>query len=275
MDMIKQLWDLKNHVVVITGGAGLLGIKHAEAIAEMGGIPVLLDVNSTELEQAKHKLQETFGGDVLTYVCDITNDAQVRETLASILKCYNRVDVLINNAAVNPKLESDNQHFSRFENFTVTQWVAEMNVGLTGSFLCSQVFGSFMAKREKGVIINVASDLGIIAPNQSLYKIDGVENDLQPVKPVSYSVIKHGLIGLTRYLATYWADKGVRCNALAPGGVYNGQNEVFVKRIKDLIPMKRMATPDEYKSSIVFLASEASSYMTGSVLIIDGGRSCW
>jgi NAD(P)-dependent dehydrogenase (short-subunit alcohol dehydrogenase family) len=275
MDKMNQLWNLKNRVVVITGGAGLLGMKHAEAIIEMGGIPILLDVNAQELQDARQRFKETSNADVLTYVCDITEKNCVQETLEDILKHHQHVDVLINNAAINPKIESGDQHFSRFENYASDQWMKEINVGLTGAFLCAQAFGSVMAKRKKGVIINVASDLGLIAPNQSLYKEEGLPDDRQPVKPITYSVIKHGLIGLTRYIATYWADQGIRCNALAPGGVFNGQDEVFVKRIQDLIPMRRMANADEYKSSIVFLASDASSYMTGSVLVVDGGRTCW
>ena len=272
---MKHLWNLKNHVAVITGGVGLLGVKHAEAIAEMGGIPILLDVNSLALDRVKQNLENKFGVDVLTYVCDITDKIQVTETLNNILKHRTSIDILINNAAINPKLELGKQHFLRFENFDLDQWIKEINVSLTGAFLCAQVFGNEMTKKKKGVIINVASDLGLIAPNQSLYREEGLADDKQPVKPVTYSVIKHGLIGLTRYLATYWADKGIRCNALAPGGIFNGQDEIFVKRIQELIPMKRMATVDEYKASIVFLASEASSYMTGSILVVDGGRTCW
>ena len=220
----------------------------------MGGIPILLDVNSQSLEEAKQIIEKAYGCEVLTYLCNITVKGQVQEALTDILKHYNHIDVLINNAAINPKLEAESQRFSRVENFKLSQWAMELNVGLTGAFLCAQVFGSFMAKQGKGVIINIASDLGLIAPNQSLYKIEGIENDLQPVKPVTYSVIKHGLIGLTRYIATYWADKGIRCNALAPGGVYTGQDEIFIKRIREIIPMGRMAKIDEYKSSIVFFS---------------------
>jgi NAD(P)-dependent dehydrogenase (short-subunit alcohol dehydrogenase family) len=130
-----------------------------------------------------------------------------------------------------------------------------------------------MAKSGSGVILNIASDLSVISPDQRLYRKPGVAEDQQPVKPVTYSVVKHGLIGLTRYLATYWADKGVRVNAISPGGVYAGQPEEFVARLADLIPMGRMATLDEYKAAIVFLCSQASSYMTGQNIVIDGGRT--
>ena len=132
-----------------------------------------------------------------------------------------------------------------------------------------------MAERGSGVIVNIASDLGVIAPDQRLYRREGIAPDLQPVKPVTYSVVKTGLIGLTRYLATYWGDRGVRCNALSPGGVENGQPEDFVARLSSLIPMGRMARADEYQGALLFLCSDASSYMNGQNLVIDGGRSCW
>jgi NAD(P)-dependent dehydrogenase (short-subunit alcohol dehydrogenase family) len=144
-----------------------------------------------------------------------------------------------------------------------------------GAFLCSRVFGTEMARRKSGVILSIASDLAVIAPDQRLYREPGLAESEQPVKPVTYSVVKSGLIGLTRYLATYWNDSGVRANAISPGGVYNHQPEDFVERLSQLIPMGRMAHADEYKGAILFLCSDASSYMTGANLIVDGGRSCW
>jgi NAD(P)-dependent dehydrogenase (short-subunit alcohol dehydrogenase family) len=146
-------------------------------------------------------------------------------------------------------------------------------VGLTGAFLCSKIIGTEMARRKNGVILNVASDLAVIAPDQRLYRNDGLPDDQQPVKPVTYSVVKTALVGLTRYLATYWADAGVRVNAISPGGVFNGQSDEFVTRLSALIPLSRMADVDEYKGAILFLCSDASSYMTGANLVIDGGRS--
>jgi NAD(P)-dependent dehydrogenase (short-subunit alcohol dehydrogenase family) len=186
------------------------------------------------------------------------------------------VDILINNAANNPRVEQDaGVNFSRLENFPIEQWSADLAVGLTGAFLCSQVFGSEMARRGHGVIVNVASDLALIGPDQRLYRKAGLPEHLQPVKPVTYSVVKSGLLGLTRYLATYWADKGIRVNAISPGGVYNGQPDEFVAKLSSLIPMGRMASVGEYGGAILFLCSDASSYMTGANLVIDGGRTCW
>ena len=150
-----------------------------------------------------------------------------------------------------------------------------MRISLTGAFLCSQVFGCAMADRGSGVILNISSDLGIIAPDQRIYRQDDVAEEMQPAKPVTYSVAKHGIIGLTKFLATYWADAGIRVNAICPGGVYNGQPDEFVDKLTALIPMRRMADEDEYKAAVLFLISDASTYMTGSVLSIDGGRTCW
>ena len=179
--------------------------------------------------------------------------------LKKVFNCLNdnkiKIKILINNAAIDPKVSNnlENLETSRIENFDLKQWNLELDVGLKGSFLCSQVFGSDMAKTNSGgVIINVASDLSIFSPDQRLYRKNDVLEDMQPVKPVTYSVIKHGLVGLTKYLATYWADKGVRCNALSPGGVLGRQNDQFVKKLNALIPLGRMAKKNEYRAAIQF-----------------------
>lgn len=189
---------------------------------------------------------------------------------------HGRVDILINNAARNPKVETaGDKDFSRLEHFPWEQWQLDLNVGLGGAFNCAKVFGARMARQGSGVIVNIASDLGVIAPDQRLYRVPGRDSEQQPVKPVTYSVVKHGLIGLTKYLATYWCEQGVRCNALSPGGVYAGQNDVFVSKLSQLIPLGRMADADEYRGAIAFLCSDASSYMNGANLVVDGGRSAW
>ena len=167
--------------------------------------------------------------------------------------------------------DSGDANFSRLENFPPDQWQKDIDVGLGGAFNCSRVYGAHMANAGRGVIVNIASDLGVIAPDQRLYRVAGRPEHLQPVKPVTYSVVKHGLIGLTRYLATYWCDKGVRCNALSPGGVYAGQDDVFVSSLANLIPMGRMAQPDEYRGAIAFLCSDLASYVTGIELNVSGG----
>lgn len=189
-----------------------------------------------------------------------------------------RIDILVNNAAIDPKVKKGHGiiETSRIENFSIDQWNLQVAVGLTGAFLCSQVFGTLMAADNKGgVILNIASDLSAISPDQRLYRKNGLADELQPVKPVTYSVIKAGLVGLTRYLATYWADKGVRANALSPGGIYNGQGDEFVQRLTSLIPLNRMADANEYRAAVQFLCSDASAYMNGQNIIMDGGRSVW
>jgi NAD(P)-dependent dehydrogenase (short-subunit alcohol dehydrogenase family) len=207
---------------------------------------------------------------------DITRPTDVEVLLRNVLQRYHRVDILINNAANNPTMaDPSDLAGTRFENFSLAHWASDLAVGLTGAFLCSQVIGAEMARRKQGVIVNIASDLAVIAPDQRLYRQQGLPEDQQPVKPVTYSVVKTGLLGLTRYLATYWADCGVRVNAVSPGGVYNGQSDDFVARLSSLIPMGRMARRDEYQAAILFLCSDASSYMTGANLVIDGGRTCW
>jgi NAD(P)-dependent dehydrogenase (short-subunit alcohol dehydrogenase family) len=274
--MKKDLFDLTDRVAIITGGAGQLGQQHAEVIAGAGGIPVLADIHLDEVDPRSPAFKEHFGQQACAIQTDITSPKSVRALLEEVLKRYGRVDALINNAANNPKMEKTAEvEFSRLENFPLKQWEADLSVGLTGAFLCSQVIGTEMAKHKRGVIVNVASDLAVIAPDQRLYRKAGLPADQQPVKPVTYSVVKTGLIGLTRYLATYWADAGIRVNAISPGGVYNNQPDDFVSRLANLIPLGRMANADEYQAAILFLCSDASSYMTGSNLVIDGGRSCW
>jgi len=272
----KTIFDLSGRVAVITGGAGLLGQQHAEAIAAVGGIPVLLDLRFDKPELKPDRLKERFGPKAMAIVTDITKPASIQSVRDQILQVLGRIDILINNAANNPKMESSSSvNFSRLENFPLEQWESDLSVGLTGAFLCAQVFGEVMARQTKGVIVNVASDLAVIAPDQRLYRENGLPAELQPVKPVTYSVVKSALVGLTRYLATYWCEQGVRCNAISPGGVYNGQPEKFVQRLSQLIPLGRMARLDEYQGAIIFLCSDASSYMSGSNLVVDGGRSCW
>ena len=275
--MDKNIFDITGRVAVITGGGGLLGFQHAAAIAGFNGVPVLVDVSIAGMQANQARLKEECGIEVQVVETDITQLPQVEAALATVLGRHHRVDILINNAARNPKVgESSGVNFSRLENFPVDQWELDMAVGLTGAYYCSRVFGLHMASAGNGgSIVNIASDLGVISPDQRLYQVDGLAAHLQPVKPVTYSVIKHGLIGLTKYIATYWCDQNVRCNALSPGGVFDGQNEVFLSRLIERIPMGRMARPDEYRGAIAFLCSDASSYLNGANLVIDGGRSIW
>jgi len=269
-------FSLAGRVAVITGGAGLLGKQHAAAIASAGGTVVLADVSPERVEHAASEHARQFATPVLGTNVDITNPHEVSSLRDRVLERFGRVDILINNAANNPKMDgSGKAELGRLEDFPLASWQADLDVGLTGAFLCSQAIGTEMAKKRRGVILNVASDLAVIAPDQRIYRQPGKAENLQPVKPVTYSVVKTGLIGLTRYLATYWADAGVRVNAISPGGVFAGQPKEFVDQLSSRIPLGRMARVDEYQGAILFLCSDASSYMTGANLIVDGGRSCW
>jgi NAD(P)-dependent dehydrogenase (short-subunit alcohol dehydrogenase family) len=275
---VKQSLDLTGRVVVITGGCGLLGLQHAEAVAEFGASPVIVDLDQDRAREVAEEITRTFGVAALGLGVDITEQQAVETMRHMVLDRFGRVDVLINNAANNPKVEvasTSITHWSRIEVLPLEVWNQDLAVGVTGAFLCSRALGTEMATVGRGVILNIASDLGLIAPDQRIYRNPGETAMTQGVKPVTYSVVKAGLIGLTRYLATYWSYAGVRCNALAPGGVAAGQDAAFVERLTNLIPMGRMADRDEYKAAVVFLTSDASSYMTGAVISMDGGRTVW
>ena len=255
---------------------GLLGKKHVLAILSEGGRAGLIDIDSTQMEKFIRELPKNQRNNVVTIKCDISQENEVKQAASSISRTFGAVHGLVNNAAINASVENNLDRFERFETITYNSWKEELDIGLWGSILCSRIFGSLMIEGGiKGSIVNISSDHGLIAPNQDLYKIDGLLNDEQPVKPVTYSVIKHGLIGLTRYLATYWSASGIRINTLCPGGVLNNQNDQFISRINSLIPLGRMANPNEYWGALIFLLSDESSYMTGSTMVVDGGRSVW
>lgn len=283
----RDLFLLDGRVVVITGGAGLLGVEHARAIHAFGGIPVLADLDEKSARAAARRV----GPRAIGLGMDVTREESVRRVLRELLRRFRRVHVLVNNAARNPKVEASHSAggsskcevrstnrvsaSGRLEDLELEDWNLDLAVGLTGAMLCSRVFGAHMAARGGGVILNIASDLALIGPDQRLYAKAGFPASKQPKKPVSYSVVKSGLLGLTRYLATYWADRGVRVNALCPGGVENAQPPEFLRRISALIPLGRMARQDEYRGVVIFLCSEASSYMNGAVISADGGRTAW
>jgi NAD(P)-dependent dehydrogenase (short-subunit alcohol dehydrogenase family) len=277
--MAFEKFNLSGKTALITGAAGMLGIEHAAALLDSGAQVVLTDISEAALLSTHVDLAQYFDTTKInTKVMDVADPKRVRAVAEGLWAAGVRIDILVNNAAIDPKVKGEQGvlETSRLENFPLDQWDLQMSVGLTGAFLCSQVFGTAMAKDSKGgVILNIASDLSVFSPDQRLYRKQGLDENIQPVKPVTYSVIKAGLVGLTRYLATYWADKNVRCNALSPGGVYNGQGDEFVKRLSSLIPLGRMATKDEYRAALQFLCSDASSYMNGQNVVMDGGRSAW
>lgn len=272
---LPKHFDMSGKSALITGGAGLLGIQHAIALLEIGASVHLTDVNAKNLAIAKNKINNR---KLSTSILDVTDRSSILELSNIFTNEGSRIDVLINNAAIDTKVKNKHQSgvHGRLSAITENQVLNEISVGLIGALNCSIAFGEKMAvDSQGGVILNIASDLSVISPDQRLYFSGGLMENQQMVKPVTYSIVKTGLIGLTRYLATYWLDKNIRCNAISPGGVFNGQNKEFVERISRKIPLGRMAHEDEYRGAIQFLCSDASSYLNGQNIVIDGGRSCW
>jgi NAD(P)-dependent dehydrogenase (short-subunit alcohol dehydrogenase family) len=271
------MFSLKDKIIIVTGASGLLGREHVKAILNAGGIPILLDLNQNVLDSQVNELKQIYNQPISGYAVDITDEDKVRSNCEEIVLKYHKIDGLVNNAANNPKVEqSDDINFSRLENFPVSIWDKDLDVALKGTFLCTKYYGFEISKNiDGGSIVNISSDLGLIAPDQRLYRINGLKESLQPVKPITYSVVKTGIIGLTRYVSTYWPEKNVRCNAICPGGVENNQNQDFVDELIKRIPMNRMAKQDEYQGIVIFLLSKASSYINGAIISADGGRTAW
>jgi len=273
--MSTSMFSLTGSHYIVTGSSGLLGQQHCLSIAEAGGTPIMIDLDIEQSSTLAKSIHNEFNLTPLVFKADISREDELQVLLSSIIDL--NVAGLINNASRNPTVSSSGVLFSnRIEDFSIDEWNRDLSVGLTGSFLCTKTFSPLIYNSSKsGSIVNISSDLGLIAPNQSLYSDIPPTRPDSTVKPVTYSVIKSALIGLTRYTATYYAHVGLRCNCLCPGGVQHQQSSDFLNRINNLIPMARMASVDEYRGAIIFLLSSASSYMTGSVLSIDGGRTCW
>ena len=268
-------FSLTDRVAIITGGAGLLGVRHAEAVAAAGGVPVIADLDGGAAEARAEELARRAGRRVLGLRCDVTSAESIEALLDTVLTRCGRADILVNNAANNPKVEAPGEDFSRLERFPLRQWDADVAVGLTGAFLCARIIGGHFARQRRGVVINISSEYGLIAPDQRLYERPGIPDAEQPVKPVSYTVVKAGLHGLTMYLATYWAKQGVRVNTITLGGVENAQPADFLERAAARIPMGRMAQPDDFQGALVYLCSDAAAFVTGANLVVDGGKTVW
>ena len=261
---MKDIFSLDGRTALITGGAGLLGEMHAEAFLEYGGSVVIADYDFKKSIAVRNRLRQKYKTEKV-YAAYI--DVMDKNSIEKVVREHPNINVLINNAAKNPKVSKNSSVGSNFETMSMEQWRDGLDTTLDGAFLCSQVLCKKFLQDGFGVILNISSDLGVIAPDQRIYA--------NGKKPVTYSVSKFGLVGMTKYLATYYGDKNIRVNSLSPGGVFNGQPEDFVKRLSNLIPMGRMANRDEYKGAVVFLCSDASSYMTGENIVINGGRAAW
>lgn len=265
------IFSLDGKVAVVTGALGLLGRHHCQALAEAGANVVVGDLNGRQSQLFAGALPTASLGVAL----DVRSRQSIQAALESTLDRFGRVDVLVNNAAINDMFESPAlaAEQSRFENYPVEMWLKSLEVNVTGVFLTSQLFGTQMARQGQGSIINIASTYGVVAPDQSLYRTP--EGEQKFFKSPAYPTTKGAVIAFTKYLAAYWGDAGVRVNTLSPGGVKNGQEAHFIDRYAAKTPLKRMADPTDYKGAIVFLASEASRYMTGANLVVDGGWTAW
>lgn len=266
-----NLFDLKGKVAIVTGALGLIGKEHCSALLEYGATVVATDINENEVKQ----YTETLGSNAIGYSMDITNPESIKNVCDKVSEQFGSIDILVNNAAINDMVEDPKAtlELSKFENYPLETWEKSIKVNLTGTFLCCQIFGKKMAEQGSGSIINIASTYGIVSPDQSLYIDEKGQQSFY--KPPAYPVTKAGVIMLTKYLASYWGNKGVRVNCISPGGVENSQNPFFIKKYSEKTPSKRMAKKSDYKGALIYLASDASSYTNGANIVVDGGWTIW
>lgn len=268
---MTELFSLNNKVAVVTGATGLLGRQHCRALSEAGANIAAIDISKYKC----NKLATELKTDSIGIQVDVTEKESLQRARDLILSKFGRIDILINNAAINDMFENPKSALeeSKFENYPLELWQKSIDVNVTGAFLCSQIFGGEMLKQKSGSIINIASTYGIVAPDQSLY-LD-MNGNQKFYKPPAYSTTKGAILSFTKYLAAYWGKAGIRVNALSPGGVENSQDEYFIKTYSSRTPLERMANTIDYKGAIIFLASDASAYMTGANLVVDGGFTIW
>ena len=277
MTTIQEKFDLTGRVAIVTGGPGLLGKEFCRTLAEAGAAVVVADLDAAAAEQVAADLTQA-GFRAAAAPTDVTDPASTRQMVQTALDRFGRLDILVNSAALDPKFDPQaladrSTPLGAFEDYPLDAWKAALEVNLTGMFLCCQAaVQPMLAQGKKGSIINICSTYGLVAPDQRIYQRDGKQTSF---KPVYYSVTKAGVLGLTRYLSTYYAGTDLRCNALTPGGVFNNHDEVFLKAYTARAVMGRMARKDEMNGALLFLASDASSYMTGGNVIVDGGWTAW
>lgn len=273
-----SLFDLHERVAIVTGGAGLLGAEFCRTLVEAGASVVVADIQAEAASRIAESLNEG-GQRAIPVATDVTSPDSVRELIRQTMVNYGRLDILVNSAALDPKFdpirlqdEKTGGPSDAFEDFPLQAWNQALAVNLTGVFLCCQAVGRVMLDQGRGVIVNLSSIYGLVGPDQRIYSREGFPPGY---KPVYYSVTKSGIIGLTRYLATYYAGKNIRVNALSPGGVFNDHDREFVEKYSARTALGRMAEKDELNGALLFLASDASNYMTGANLVVDGGWTSW
>jgi 2-deoxy-D-gluconate 3-dehydrogenase len=273
MAELAKSFDLSGRVAVVTGGGGLLGGEFCGALAAAGAAVLVVDVDSAKAEAAAARITAA-GGQALARPTDITQPDEVAAMAAAAIEQLGGFDILVNSAALDPKMDKGQreQHSSAFEDYDFGAWQRSLDVNLSGAFLCAQAAVRHMLGQGRGVIINICSTYGLVGPDQRIYQREG-----QPptFKPVDYTVTKAGILGLTKYLATAYGARGIRCNALSPGGVQHEQDQQFVQAYSARTVLGRMAQPHELNAALLFLASDASSYMTGANLVVDGGWTAW
>jgi len=262
----KNLFELKDKVVVLVGASGLLGQQYSESLSEAGANVVLADLNFLNCKKLESKLKKSYNVNPMSVKVDITKKQSIIQMVKKVMKKYSKIDILINNA-IFP--EGPKERSVEFENFSLSVWNKVVSVNLTGVFLCCQEIGKVMVKQKQGNIINISSIYGLTGADQRIYGKSKLNSS------PAYAVTKSGILNLTRYLASYWHDKGIRVNTLSLGGVQNNQDSSFTKNYSYKTMVGRMAHKDDYSGAIIFLASNTSSYMTGSNLVVDGGWTAW
>ncbi len=264
-------YSLSRNVVVVTGGTGILGSLYCRRLAEAGATVIIADLDSSRCDELAHEINKTIPQAAIGLSVDLSDESSVKTWAAEILERFGHVDVIVNNAAAKSP-----GFFAPLDKFSLSDWNQVMDVNVTGMFLVVRELGPSMAARGKGSIINIGSIYGVVGPDQRIYEGSWYEDLGGSINtPMIYSVSKGAVIAMTRYLATYWGPRGVRTNTLTPGGVASGQNSVFNEKYSARIPMGRMAEAEEMVGALIFLASDASSYVNGQNIIIDGGLTAW
>ncbi len=273
---VPAMFDLTGRVAILTGGAGMLGRQYTRTLLEAGAKVVVADVSGPQAEQAAAQAVAELGGEAIGKGVDVRQKAAVQRLVDDVMQRFGRIDILINNAAIDPKFDSGvaARQANTFEDYPLELWQQSLDVNLTGAFLCSQSVGKVMVSQRRGAVVNICSTYGLVAPDQRLYRREG-EAEQKLFKPAPYSVTKAGIAHLTRYLAAYWGHLGIRVNTLTPGGVFNSQDDEFVTKYASRTPLARMAQQNEMNGAMLFLVSDASTYMTGANVVVDGGWTAW